>query len=196
MIKKIISFIVIIVSISMMAFIGFAKDAFSVLFDKENTYVMEEACAIDRSGNSYIIKTEREENRAQSKQYMVCFDSTGRQAFKKEITDILGKDCFVEEMYCDYDKNIILTAYYMAPNNIQLNKVALYMFREDGSFVDCIFKSDINKYYYDNYSVITRLSDNDKSIFFGFLDGTRLQVFSTLKEEPDKLQRLYEYEPR
>ena len=194
MIKKIISFIVIIVSISMMAFIGFAKDTFSILFDKENTYVMEEACAIDRSGNSYIIKTEREENRAQSKQYMVCFDSTGRQSFKKEITDILGKDCFVEEMYCDYDKNIILTAYYMAPNNIQLNKVALYMFREDGSFVDCIFKSDINKYYYDNYSVITRLSDNDKSIFFGFLDGTKLQVFSTLKEEPDKLQRLYEYE--
>ena len=60
MIKKIISFIVIIVSISMMAFIGFAKDTFSILFDKENTYVMEEACAIDRSGNSYIIKTERE----------------------------------------------------------------------------------------------------------------------------------------
>lgn len=173
---------------------GFAKDTFSILFDKENTYVMEEACAIDRSGNSYVIKTEREENNARSRQYMVSFDSTGRQAFKKEITDILGEDCFVEEMYCDYDKNIILTAYYISDNGIQLNKAALYMFREDGTYVDCIFQAEMNKYYHERYSVISRLSDNDKDLFFGFLDGTKLQVFSTLKDEPDKLKKMYQYE--
>jgi hypothetical protein len=72
--KRIFSFIVILLAVSLLVFVLFAYDMFSGFAgtQRQNTFI-EHTYAVDRSGNIYFVRSE------QGMSFLVSLDSTGRQ---------------------------------------------------------------------------------------------------------------------
>lgn len=173
MFKKVISFFVIFVAITSLVFVFYANGLVSKIFVQPNSGdVLECSHAVDRSGNIYYILKE------QNQSFLISLDSTGRQVYKKNILSVVGSDCIFDSIYVDKDKTLLLTVYSLVPNSSIIKQVGVYMFRDDGSFVTQVFKNDVERFYDSKSRLISNMSDDDKNIYFGFLNGGSMEILT------------------
>ncbi|MDD2554285.1 MAG: hypothetical protein PHP51_06915, partial [Desulfotomaculaceae bacterium] len=186
--KKILSLIIILFAISSLGFVFFANDLISSLFvQRDNKKVLEYAHGVDRSGNIYFIRKEKEQS------FLVSVDSTGRQSYKKNISDKVAKQSIFDSIFIDQDKNLFLTVYEIMPGSSQITEVGIYMFRDDGNFVAQIFKNGIQQNYDSKFRLVSAMSDDDRNLFFGFLNGTSLDVFAYEKGKTEQVKKVNAY---
>ena len=188
MFKKVLSFIVIFVAIISLVFVFYANGLISKIFSQPNSgNVLECSHAVDRSGNIYYILKE------QNQSFLISLDSTGRQVYKKNIFSVVGDDCIFDSIYVDQDKTLLLTVYNLVPNSSIISQVGVYMFRDDGSFVAQVFKDNVERFYDSKFRLISKMSDDDKNIYFGFLNGDSVEIFSYEKGSKDLAKITGEY---
>ena len=189
MFKKIVSFIVILVALSSLMYVFYTNTLIAQLFfQPKNENILESSYSVDRSGNIYYVF--KEQNQA----FLVSLDSTGRQVYKKDITNIVGgSNCIFNNIYVDQDKNLLLTTYELVPNSTLIKQVDIYMFHDDGSFDTKIFKYNLHQFYDSKFRLISSMSDDDKNVYFGFLNGTNVDVFAYTKGSKDPAKNIHEY---
>ena len=188
MFKKVLSFMVIFVAIISLVFVFYANGLISKIFIQPNSgNVLEYSHAVDRSGNIYYILKE------QNQSFLISLDSTGRQVYKKNILSVVGNDCVFDSIYVDKDKTLLLTVYNLVPNSSIIRQVGVYMFRDDGSFVAQIFKDNVDRFYDSKFRLISKMSDDDKNIYFGFINGTSLDIFAYEKGSDGLAKSINEY---
>ncbi|KUO71043.1 MAG: hypothetical protein APF81_15340 [Desulfosporosinus sp. BRH_c37] len=188
MFKKVLSLIIIFVAIFSLVFISYANGLISKIFIQTNHgNTLECSHAVDRSGNIYYILKE------QNQSSLISLDSTGRQVYKKNILSVVGKDCIFDSIYVSQDKSLLLTVYNLIPNTSTIKQVGVYMFRDDGSFVAQVFKRDVERFYDSKFRLISNMSDDDKNIYFGFLNGTSVDIFAYEKGNKSPIISTNEY---
>lgn len=188
MYKKILSLLIIFVAIFSLVFIFFANKLITKIFVQPNTEnVLECSHAVDRSGNIYYILKE------QNQSFLISLDSTGRQVYKKDISEVVGEDCIFDNIYVDRDKTLFLTVYKLLPDTPVIKQVGVHMFRDDGSFVAQIFKENVEQFYDSKFRLISKMSDDDRNIYFGFLNANTLDVFTYEKGSKEPIACTNEY---
>ncbi len=183
MLKKVVSLFIILAAIASFVFLFFARDLISDLFiQTKGRNIIEYAHGVDRSGNIHYVKKE------QGKSYLVSLDSTGRQSYKKDLSDIVMERCVFDSIFIDQDKTLFLTAYGLTSDFSQISQVGIYMFRDDGSFVKQIFKNNIQQNYNSKFRLISAMSDDNTYVYFGFLNDDSIDIFTYEKgtDEPAK----------
>ncbi len=186
--KKAISLLIIIAVLSSLGFIFVADDLMAGLFRRTgDEMLLEYAHGVDRSGNIYFIRKEKDQS------YLVSVDSTGRQSYKKNISSqVIGQGIF-DNIYVDQDKNLFITVYGRTPNSSRINQAVVYMFRDDGSFVAKIFHSQAERDYDSKFRLISAMSDDDRNLYFGFQNGTTLEFFAYAKGSAEPVKKTGSY---
>lgn len=188
MFKRVLSLIVILAAASSLVFIFFANDLFSgLVLQKEKGNVLECAHSVDRSGNIYFVRKE------QNRSFLISLDSTGRQSYKRDISSVVGSNCVFDSIFIDQDKTLLLTVYKLIPNSSRINQAAIYMFRDDGSYVSQIFKNNAQQFYDSKYRLISAMSDDNKKVYFGFLNGAAMDIFAYEKGGKGPASKLSDY---
>jgi hypothetical protein len=106
---------------------------------------------------------------------------------------VVGNDCIFDSIYVDRDKTLLLTVYNLVPNTFMIKEVGIYMFRDDGSFVDQIFKDNVKRFYDSKFRLISNMSDDDKNIYFGLLNENSLDIFAYEKGSNNPVVCISEY---
>ncbi|MDQ7096748.1 hypothetical protein REC12_24450 [Desulfosporosinus sp. PR] len=189
MFKKAVSFIVIFVAISSLVYVFFANNLIDQLFfQPKNENIVESAHCVDRSGNIYYILQEP------NQVFLVSLDSTGRQVYRKDIANFVGgNNCIFDNIFVDQDKNLLLTTYGLVPNSTLIKQVGIYMFHDDGSFDTQVFKYNLSQFYDSKFRLISSMSDDDKNIYFGFLNDTTVDVYAYTKGSKGPAKTIHAY---
>jgi len=188
--KKVLSLIIIISAVTSLIFLFFPTDIFIYLFAKEENSIdniIECAHGVDRSGSIYYIRKEKDQS------YLISVDSLGRQSYKKNISKIVMENCIFDTIFVDQDKNLYLTVYELVPNTLQITQVGIYAFRDDGSFIKQIFKYNLQHNYDSKFRLISAMSDDNKNVYFGFLNNNRVDIFTYEKGSDDTAKKSNEY---
>jgi len=185
--KKFLSFIIIFSAISTLVYIFFANDLISDIIQPESGNVLECAHAVDRSGNIYFVRKEEKHS------YLVSLDSTGRQSYKRNISDVVGDNCIFDNIFIDQDKTLFLTAYELESSSSRIRQAGIYMFRDDGSFVSQIFKNNLQQIYDSKFRLISAMSDDNLNVYFGFINGASADVFTYEKGAGSQAKKTNEY---
>ena len=188
MFRKVLSFMVIFLAVISLVFIFYANGLISKIFIQPNSGdVLEFSHALDRSGNIHYILKE------QNQSFLISLDSMGRQVYKKNILSVVGTDCIFDSIYVDGDKTLLLTVYNLVPDSSIIRQVGVYKFRDDGSFVTQIFKNDVEQFYDSKFRLISKMSDDDKNIHFGFINGGSVEIFAYEKGSNGQAKITNEY---
>ncbi len=187
MFKKILSFTVILFSLSLIAFAVWQDSIFSVLLQSSDKTAVNYAYSSDRSGMVYFM---RKENNGQ---FLCAVDSTGSSVLKKNVTEQIEWDSFVDSIYVDNEKNIIITQYGMNPVSGWIEYVRIHMFREDGTYYDEIFNHDLSHYKDGRYKKISSISEDERNIIFGFNNEGTIEEYKLLKGGGEPLTKMAEY---
>ncbi len=187
MFKKILSFIVILFSLSIIALAIWQNSIFSVLCKDSNETAVNYAYSSDRSGVVYYMRKENNSH------YLCAVDSTGSSILKKNVTQQIEWNSFVDSIYVDNEKNIIITQYGINPVSEWIEYTKIHMFREDGTYYNEIFSQELSHYKDGNYKKISSISEDDRNIVFGYNNKGLIEVYKLPKTGSEPLTKLSEY---
>ncbi|MBE6901605.1 MAG: adenylate/guanylate cyclase domain-containing protein [Ruminococcaceae bacterium] len=188
MVKKIISFIIILVAYTVLGAAAiFSTSNFGLGFGGENE-TLNTAYAMDRAGNIYYISDDGEERS------LICIDSSGKRLYERSLdAETFGDSFYVGQIYVEHDKNIYLTVYSYNKETMFVENVEVHTFHEDGSYAERIFNQKISRYMNSRSNVISSFSENDTNIFFALVDGKKAEVFSAPKSNSELAAKVAEY---
>lgn len=188
MVKRIISFIIILVAYAVVgAAAVFSTSNFGLGFGGENE-TLNSSYAMDRAGNIYYISDDGEERS------LICIDSSGKRLYERSLDpETFGNNFYVGQIYVEHDKNIYVTVYSYNKNTMFIENVAVHMFYEDGSYAQRIFNQQLSRYMNSRANVITSFSENDTEVFFALVNGMTAEVFSAPKSNSELAAKVAEY---
>lgn len=188
MVKKIISFIIILVAYVVLGAAAiFSTSNFGLGFGGENE-TLDSAYAMDRAGNIYYISDDGGERS------LICIDSSGKRLYERGLeSETFGENFYVGQIYVEHDKNIYLTVYSYNKDTMFIENVEVHTFHEDGSYAQRIFDQKISRYMNSRANVISSFSENDTNVFFALVDGSKAEVFSAPKNNSELAAKVAEY---
>jgi hypothetical protein len=174
--KRALSFIIILASVVILSYTLFAGNLFSGLIGTSKTSSYSYDYSVDKKGNIYYIQ-----NGSDGQKDMIGLDSSGRQFCKKSIASVAGVDNVVDSIYVTQDDTLLMVVYHLMPGTEYFDNVTVDQFRDDGSFAGQVFQKTISKRYDGKYRVISSMSDDDNSIYFGVLNDSQIITYSVKK---------------
>ena len=188
--KRVLSFIIILISVATLSFTLFAKDMFSSLISSGQNSGYSYAYSVDRMGNVYFMQNE---GGSISSCRLIGVDSTGKRFCDKNVAAITGKGAVVDSLYITQDNMIVMTVYTLDPEIGRISRVTINLFREDGSFVASAFNRAVSLDYDGKYRVISAMSDDDKNIYFGYQTGYNIDTFAINKSKITDIKKTGSY---
>lgn len=173
MVKKIVSFIIILLAYSIIgvAFL-FARQSFS----NNESYEIKNAFALDRAGDIYCITDNGDIK------ILTAVDSTGKQLFEKELgTEQFGESFFIDSIYVEHDRNIYLTVYDYNFELGLITNASVHSFYEDGSYASKIFSEKVSLSPNAYSHIISAFTEDDNNIYFAILTDGIARIFSSPK---------------
>lgn len=186
MVKKIVSFVIILLIYCILGAVLLYELSGLFSFDSEEPFTY--MYTLDHTGNIYYIKDDGTE------QSMISIDESGKKKFNTKLTkDIFGENFYVDSVYVEYEKKIYLTIYEYDNESKLIKSVSVHMFVEDGSYGCEIFKLNTNFYPNACSNKISSFGENDNSVFFSVTDGNTAEVFSIDKSDSAHAEKIAEY---
>ena len=188
MVKKVISFVIILIAYAAIAGAAVLSTSNFGLGFGGGGDTLNYAYAMDRAGDIYFISDDGEQKS------LVCIDSSGKRLYERELApEIFGSSFYVEQIYVEHDKNIYLTVYSFDESTMFIESVSVHAFYEDGSYAQRIFRQQTRRYMNGGASLISSFSESDTEVFFALLDNGRAEVFSAPKNNSEQAAKLSEY---
>ena len=173
MVKKIVSFIIILLAYSIIggAFL-FVRQSVS----NNEGYEIKSTFALDRAGDIYFVTD------AKYTKLLTAVDSTGKKLFEKELDPKqFGDSFFVDSIYVEHDRNIYLTVYDYDYDTGLITRASVHSFHEDGSYAGEIFTERVSLAPNVYSHIISSFTEEDNNICFAILTDGSARIFSAPK---------------
>lgn len=190
MVKKVISFIVILLAYCIIGVsVVIATSNFGLGFnDSANAGGFSYAYALDRAGDIYYVKYSGDTRS------LVSLDSSGKSLFEKKLSaEVFGENFYIGSIYVEHDKTIYLSSYEYDPDTMFITRASVHMFLEDGTYSQRVFSQEVSGYPNVYGSLISSFSEDDASVYFAVRTGKVCEIFCALKNNSEPVVKVCEY---
>lgn len=190
MVKKVISFIVILIAYMIVGVaLVLGTSNFGLGYGTaDSSDRIGYSYALDRAGNIYCISDE------DGVSSLVMLDSSGKRLFEKKLDPkIFGEHFYINDIYVDHDKGIYLTSYKYDNSTLFVNEASIHLFYEDGTYSDKVFSQRMTAYPDGSTGIISAISEDDNRIFFSVLNNGLAEVFSVPKDNSEPAAKINEF---
>lgn len=175
MVKKVVSFIIILLAYSIIGVFFLYARSMSDLSSR--LYEINSAFALDRAGDIYFITTDDS-----SAKKLTVVDSTGKRLLEKELsTENFGESFYVDSIYVEHDRNIYLTVYDYDYERGIITNASVHSFHEDGSYASRIFTEKVSLQLNAYSHIISAFTEDDSNIYFSILANGAANIYSAPK---------------
>ncbi len=188
--KKIISFIVILIAYSILGIaLILGTSNFGLGFGREEAGErINYSYALDRAGNIYYITD------TGGKKSLMSLDSSGKRLFETKLNaDTFGDSFYVGGIYVEHDMGIYMTTYSFDEKTRFITEAAVHLFYEDGTYVEKIFREPLWVYGGGSASPISSFSEDDTFVYFSLMKGSEVEVFRARKDNTEHVAKIDDY---
>ncbi len=185
--KKIISFIVILIAYSILGIaLILGTSNFGLGFGREEAGErINYSYALDRAGNIYYITD------TGGKKSLMSLDSSGKRLFETKLNaDAFGDSFYVGSIYVEHDMGIYVTAYSFDEKTRFITEAAVHLFYEDGTYVEKIFREPMWVYAGGTADPISAFSEDDTFVYFSLMKDGEAEVFRARKDNTEHVAKI------
>ena len=186
---KTLSLIIIIIILSACVFALFG-DALTEPFTQNDAHVRDYAFSVDQLGNIYFMRREKET------QSLIVLDSTGEELLREDISAHFEGNFFVDNIFILQNKNIWITGYDFEPETMIIGGVKIIAFREDGSYIEDIYKTELAVFKDNLYRRLSSFDEDERCVYFARRNDSVsiIEVYAYVKDGSETLRKIGEYE--
>lgn len=178
-VKKILTFILILVLTATCAWFLFSDFLMQMLWQEAVVQPIYEAVAQDDRGNIYFVENDSGVNK------LVALDDAGNTLLNETLTAIKqASGWVVEDLFVAANKNIVVAAAKIDRQTEMVLERSLHLLYENGAYVGEIMKIESNQSLYGSKAGIrlfSHISETDTDLLFGVYSDGRIKTYAQEK---------------